>query len=168
MVGPSDYLLQLRIMPDLDATDLSLLEALSRDPKATTVALAEALGLSRNTVQARLNRLENHRAFLPFERRINPAALGYPLTSFVHIHVQQRKLGPIVEALAGIPELVEAHGLTGTADILARVVARGAEDLFRINGAILAIDGVERADTSLSMAELIPHRMRPLLHVPAP
>ncbi|MGO2003547.1 Lrp/AsnC family transcriptional regulator, partial [Arthrobacter rhombi] len=88
---------------------------------------------------------------------------GYPLTSFVHIHVQQKKLGDITEALARIPEVVEAHGLSGTADILATVVARGAEDLFRVNGAILDIDGIERADTSLSMAELIPHRMLPLL-----
>lgn len=157
------YLIRLRIMTDLDELDHKLLGALALDPKATTVALATTLGLSRNTVQARLNRLENHGAFLSFERRINPAALGYPLTSFVHIHVQQKKLGDITEALARIPEVVEAHGLSGTADILATVVARGAEDLFRVNGAILDIDGIERADTSLSMAELIPHRMLPLL-----
>lgn len=150
-------------MTDLDDTDRRLLNALVQDPKATTVALAATLGLSRNTVQARLTRLENHGALLSFERRINPAALGYPLTSFVHIHVQQKKLSDIVTAMARIPEVVEAHGLSGTADILASVVARDAEDLFRVNGAILDIDGVERADTSLSMAELIPHRMRPLL-----
>ncbi|WP_417216593.1 Lrp/AsnC family transcriptional regulator [Arthrobacter sp.] len=150
-------------MTDLDATDRRLLNALVQDPKATTVALASTLGLSRNTVQARLARLENHGALLSFERRINPAALGFPLTSFVHIHVQQKKLSDIVTALARIPEVVEAHGLSGAADILASVVARNAEDLFRVNGAILDIDGVERADTSLSMAELIPHRMRPLL-----
>ncbi|GAA1364576.1 Lrp/AsnC family transcriptional regulator [Arthrobacter rhombi] len=150
-------------MTDLDDTDRRLLNALVQDPKATTVALAAALGLSRNTVQARLTRLENHGALLSFERRINPAALGFPLTSFVHIHVQQKKLSDIVTAMARIPEVVEAHGLSGTADILASVVARDAEDLFRVNGAILDIDGVDRADTSLSMAELIPHRMRPLL-----
>jgi len=150
-------------MTDLDDTDRRLLNALVQDPKATTVALAATLGLSRNTVQARLTRLENHGALLSFERRINPAALGFPLTSFVHIHVQQKKLSDIVTAMARIPEVVEAHGLSGTADILASVVARDAEDLFRVNGAILGIDGVERADTSLSMAELIPHRMRPLL-----
>jgi len=157
------YLLLLRTMNDLDETDRRLLDALVQDPKATTVALATTLGLSRNTVQARMTRLENHGAFLSFERRINPAALGYPLTSFVHIHVQQKKLGEITTALARIPEVVEAHGLSGTADILASVVARGAEDLFRVHGAIMDIDGIERADTSLSMAELIPHRMRPLL-----
>ncbi|MEE1620074.1 Lrp/AsnC family transcriptional regulator [Zafaria sp. J156] len=151
-------------MPHLDDTDVRLVNALCDDPKATVVALAQQLGLSRNTVQARLARLEERGTFLPFERRVAPSALGYPLTSFVHIHVQQRRLGEIVRELAGIPEIVEAHGLTGTADILARVVAASAEELFAVNGRILAIKGVDRADTSLSMAELIPHRMRPLLH----
>ncbi|MGJ9401747.1 Lrp/AsnC family transcriptional regulator [Arthrobacter sp. KK5.5] len=150
-------------MHALDDTDLRLLDALALDPKATVLSLAQQLGISRNTVQARTLRLENRGAFLPFERRVNPTALGYPITSFVHIHVQQRLLGDIVSSLSEIPEVVEAHGLTGSADILARVVARDAEDLFRVNGTILHIDGVDRADTSISMAELIPHRMRPLL-----
>ncbi|MBB2996129.1 DNA-binding Lrp family transcriptional regulator [Paeniglutamicibacter cryotolerans] len=153
----------MRSMHQIDDTDRRILQALATTPKATAVALAHDLHLSRNTVQARLAALESADALLPFERRINPATLGYPLTAFVHIHVRQRQLADIVEALSQIPELIEAHGLTGSADILARVVADGAQELFRVNGRILAIDGVERADTSLSMAELIPHRMLPLL-----
>ncbi|MFL4473600.1 Lrp/AsnC family transcriptional regulator [Paeniglutamicibacter sp. MACA_103] len=152
-------------MQQLDATDLRILSALCDRPKASAVALATELGLSRNTVQARLVRLEAGGALLPFEQRVNPAALGFGLVSFVHIHVQQRLLARIVEDLKAIPEIVEAHGVTGSADILARVVASGAEELFRVNGQILAIEGVERADTSLSMAELIPHRTTSLMEL---
>ena len=152
----------LRIMHPVDATDTRILRALAVDPRRTVVALAQELGLSRNTVQARLSRLEQH-AFLAFDRRINPASLGYPLLAFITVHVQQRKLGPITEAIAQIPEVLEGHGLTGTADLLLRVVAVDAEDLFRINGKILACDGVERTDTALAMGELIPFRMDPLL-----
>ncbi|GAA2178002.1 Lrp/AsnC family transcriptional regulator [Arthrobacter parietis] len=150
-------------MQPLDATDTRLLLALARDSRRTVVALAQKLGLSRNTVQARMTRLEKNSTFLSFERRINPAALGYPLTAFINVHVDQRKLGSITGQLAGIPEVLEAHGLTGQADILVRVVSVDAEDLFRINGKILACDGVERCDTSLAMHELIPYRMEPLL-----
>ena len=61
---------------------------------ATAVALAAELGLVRNTVQTRMARLETSVA-LSFERRINPAALGFPLVGFVYVHVQQRLLaGP--------------------------------------------------------------------------
>lgn len=102
-------------------------------------------------------------AFLSFERRINPAALGYPLLAFISVHVQQQKLGQLAVDLAEIPEILEGYGLTGSADLLLRVVALDAEDLFRINGKILGCDGVERTDTALAMQEMIPYRMQPLL-----
>ena len=153
----------LRTMQALDGTDTRLLSAMAKDPRGTVVALAQKLGLSRNTVQARMAQLEKKHAFLSFERRINPAALGYPLLAFISVHVQQQKLGQLAVDLAEIPEILEAHGLTGSADLLLRVVALDAEDLFRINGKILGCDGVERTDTALAMQEMIPYRMQPLL-----
>jgi DNA-binding Lrp family transcriptional regulator len=150
-------------MQALDGTDTRLLSALAQDPRRTVVALAQKLGLSRNTVQARMVQLEKKHAFLSFERRINPVSLGYPLMAFISVHVQQQKLGSLAEDLAAVPEILEGYGLTGSADLLLRVVALDAEDLFRINGKILACDGVERTDTALAMGELIPFRIQPLL-----
>lgn len=153
----------MRIMPSLDGTDARILLAMVNDPKQTVVAMAAQLGLSRNTVQARISSLEKRHAFLGFDHRISAAALGYPLTAFISVHVQQQKLLALAGLLADIPEVVEAHGLSGRADLLVRVVSTGAEDLFRINGKILACDGVERTDTSLAMNELVPFRFTPLL-----
>jgi DNA-binding Lrp family transcriptional regulator len=146
-----------------DAVDLSLLTALAEDPRATIAALAERLRLSRNTVHARLARLEESGAFLDFDRRINPAALGHPLTAFLEVTVRQRELPAIVDRLAEIPEVVQAYGHSGAADLRVHVVCRDTDHLFRIDAAILAIDGVERTETSLSMGELIPYRIRPLI-----
>jgi hypothetical protein len=53
--------------------------------------------------------------------------------------------------------------MSGSTDLLVRVVCTDADDLFRIDGTILAVDGVERTATSLSMGELIPYRVTPLL-----
>ncbi|MRG61359.1 AsnC family transcriptional regulator [Agromyces sp. CFH 90414] len=150
-------------MAAYDVVDRSLLAALSADPRATVVALAERLRLSRNTVQARLARLEASGAFLSYERSIDPAPLGYPLEAFISVHVQQKLLGAAVDRIAAIPEVIQAHGLSGAVDLLVRVVCRDAHDLFRIDGEILAIDGVERTETSLAMGELIPYRLGPLL-----
>lgn len=150
-------------MRSYDAVDLSLLTALADDPRATIAALAERLRLSRNTVHARLARLEESGAFLAFDRRVNPAALGHPLTAFLEVTVRQRELPTIVDRLAQIPEVVQAYGHSGAADLRVHVVCRDTDHLFRIDAAILAIDGVERTETSLSMGELIPYRIRPLI-----
>ena len=60
----------------VDDIDIRLLRALSQDPRATVVALAENTGLARNTVHSRLAKLETGGALQSFERRLHPAALG--------------------------------------------------------------------------------------------
>lgn len=146
-------------MPTLDRLDLDLLDALSAEPRATVVALAERLGLSRNTVQARMTRLEQSGVFLSFERSLSPAVLGFPLQAFVSISVRQTELPRIIAELARIPEIVQTHGLSGSIDLLARVACRDARHLFDTDARILSIDGVERTETSLAMGEVIPFRV---------
>jgi DNA-binding Lrp family transcriptional regulator len=147
----------------LDQTDARLLLALRDQPRATVLALAERLGLSRNTVQARLARLEERGALGSFERRIDTAALGYPLTAYVTVRVDQRQLEAVAAGLAEIPEVVEVVGLSGEADLLVRVAARDADDLYRVAGRILATGGVERTVTALAMRKLVDYRLTPLL-----
>lgn len=127
------------------------------------IGLADKTRLSRNTVQARLGELENQGALHSFERRIDPGALGYPLTAFILTSAIQRKLGQIADALDGVPEVAEVHGLSGVADLLVHVVDRDAEDLYRIAGRILDIDWVEQTATSLVMRKLVDFRVTPLL-----
>jgi len=150
-------------MNGYDAVDRALLAALAADPRATVVALADRLEMSRNTVQARMSRLEASGAFLSFERSIDAVPRGFPLEAFVAAHVRQKQLAAVVDEIAEIPEVIQAHGLSGSVDLLVRVVCRDAHDLFRIDGEILAIEGVERTETSLAMGELIPFRLGPLL-----
>ncbi|MTD54360.1 Lrp/AsnC family transcriptional regulator [Amycolatopsis pithecellobii] len=147
----------------IDAIDARLLLALTRNPRGTALALAEHAGLSRNTVQARLTRLEENGVLGSLERRIDPAALGYPLTAYLSVTVEQRKLDRVGDALAGVPEVIEVLGLSGEGDLLVQAVARDADDLYRIAGRVLAIDGVERTTTSLVMRRMVGHRVTALV-----
>lgn len=150
--------------PDrLDQTDARLLRALSDQPRATTIALAERLGISRNTVQARLSRLERDGLLESFERRIPPRTLGYPLSAYVTTQVTQRRLDEVGAALAAIPEVLQVQGISGQTDLMVQVVATDGDDLYRVAGEILAIPGVERTSTALVMRELVDYRITPLL-----
>jgi DNA-binding Lrp family transcriptional regulator len=147
----------------LDRTDARLLLALQAEPRATTMRLAELLGLSRNTVQARLAALERHDTRAALNRGANLEALGYPLTVFIFTRVRQDMLGPVGDDLARIPEVIEVVGVSGEVDLLVRVAAADADDLYRIAGMVLAIGGVERTTTALAMRDLVPYRIAPLL-----
>lgn len=146
----------------VDGTDARLLLALIREPRATVMALAQRAGLSRNTVQSRLGRFEDQ-VLASFERRIDPAALGYPLTAFITVTVVQQRLDEVATALAAIAEVLEVFGVSGAADLLVRVAARDADDLYRVAGTILAVAGVERTETALVMRPLVTYRCSPLL-----
>jgi DNA-binding Lrp family transcriptional regulator len=146
----------------VDGTDARILAALTADPRASLAGIAESTGLARNTVHARVAKLETEGALQSFERRIDPAALGYPLSAFIFVTVTQQKLGVIAEALRQIPEVLEVDGLSGVTDLLVRIVARDADDLYRIAGHVLDIDGVEKTTTALTMRRLIDYRVTPL------
>ncbi|GAB4080884.1 Lrp/AsnC family transcriptional regulator [Modestobacter muralis] len=147
----------------LDATDARLILALSEDPRCTVLALAQQLGLARNTVQARLARLESAGVLDPFERRVRPEALGYRLGAYITVQVVQRGLDDVAASLAAIPEVLEVVGLSGVMDLLVQVVAVDADDLWRITEQLLAVPGVQRTDTNLALRRFVDHRMTPLL-----
>lgn len=153
----------LTINYQVDSYDAKILLALDEDPRASVMALAERTKLSRNTVQARLGKMERLGVLRSYERRIDPAALGYPMTAFILTRVAQRRLTEIAAALRDIPEVVELHGLGGVTDLLIHVVAREADDLYRVAGRILDIEGVEQTTTSLVMRKFFDYRLTALL-----
>ncbi|MFL2001493.1 MULTISPECIES: Lrp/AsnC family transcriptional regulator [unclassified Microbacterium] len=155
-------------MTALDSVDLELLRALVDDPRATVVALADRLGLSRNTVQTRMSRLERSGVFHSFERTFSTEALGFPIDAFINVTVRQAELPRIKAELARVPEVLQAHGLSGQVDLLVRVACRDAQHLFDTDARILAIDGVERTETSLAMGEVISYRVAPLMGLARP
>jgi DNA-binding Lrp family transcriptional regulator len=161
--GPSATGVRLNNVPDVDATDARLLLALAEDPRASGMALSQRLGLARNTVQARLTRLESNGALAPLDRRVRPEALGYRLGAYVTVQVAQRGLAEVSDGLAHIPEVLEVTGLSGAADLLVQVAAKDADDLWRITEQVLAIPGVQRIDTALAMRRFVDHRLGPLL-----
>jgi DNA-binding Lrp family transcriptional regulator len=153
----------LSIPPALDAIDLRLLVALGSDARASVTDLAVALGLSRNTVQAHLARIERG-GLLGFASALaQVTAAGFPLTAFVIVDIAQAGFPATAAALAEIPEVLEAHGTTGDGDLWCRVVARDGEDLGRVLDAIGSCPGVDRTRTTLAIRTAVPFRTGPLL-----
>ncbi len=150
-------------MAAIDSTDARILAALDDDPSASILGLARTLGIARNTVHARLRRLEADGALGPMSRRVRPSALGYPLVAFIEIEISQVALRDVYATLAGIPEVIEAHSTTGAADLLLKVVARDTADLHRITNQLLDTTGVQRTNTAVSLDEVLPPRLAPLL-----
>lgn len=147
---------------ELDGLDAEILLALIDQPTATTVALAQRLSVSRNTVQARLQKL-NDNVLDSFQRRLSPRALGYEVSAFMNASIRQGYDKETMAALSEIPEVLEIYATTGDADLRLTVVAESPEDLYRVNRLILEIPGIVRTSTAVVLKEFLSYRIKPLL-----
>ena len=147
---------------DLDGIDARLLLALIDEPDATTVALAQRLGVSRNTVQSRLQKLSAH-TLESFQRRISPRSMGYEVEAFMNASIRQGYDHQTMKALSEIPEVLEIFATTGDADLRITVTALSTDDLYRVNRLILDIPGIVRTSTSVVLREFLSYRTKPLL-----
>lgn len=151
----------------IDALDAEILLTLDRDPQATVLSLSRTLGVARNTVHARIKRLVSDGTLAPFSQRVRTGALGLPLTAFISISISQSSSDEATAALRSIPEIIEMHATTGDADLLAKVAAKDPADLHRVTNVMLAIAGVVRTSTAMSLVEVMPARTVPLLEAMA-
>lgn len=148
----------------LDALDAELIALLAAEPRIGVLECSRRLRVARGTVQARMDKLIARGVVEGFGPQVSPAAIGFGVTSFVTLEIGQRHgHAPVAAHLRGIPEVLEAHTITGSGDLLCRIVARSNTDLQRVLDEILAYDGIRRASTIIALAEQIPYRVLPLV-----
>jgi DNA-binding Lrp family transcriptional regulator len=151
--------------PPVDALDCRILLLLLREPGVGVLGASRRLGVARGTVQARLDRLQRTGVLRSMAPHVDPAALGYPVTAFCTLEIRQGRGGhsPVVDHLAAIPEVIEAHTITGSGDLLIRIVGRDNADLQRVIDQVVDDAHVTRASTVISLATRLDHRTIPLV-----
>jgi DNA-binding Lrp family transcriptional regulator len=151
-------------MTSVDSLDARILSLFAAEPRIGVLEASRRLGVARGTVQARLDRLTGRGVVRGWGPDVDAAAAGYPVTAFVTLEIRQGAHRRIETQLASIPEVLEAHTITGAGDMLVRVVARTNADLQAVVDAVLSIDGVERSNTVIVLATVVPYRVLPLVH----
>ncbi|MFF5638331.1 Lrp/AsnC family transcriptional regulator [Streptomyces sp. NPDC012825] len=147
----------------VDGLDTRILRLLIEQPRTSVREYARILGVARGTVQARIDRLERDGVITATGPVLSPAALGHPVLAFVHVEVTQGHLDEVGDALASVPEIVEAFSITGGGDLLTRVVARDAGHLEDVIQRLIRLPGVVRTRTEIALRERVPHRLLPLV-----
>lgn len=150
---------------NLDELDGRLLTLFSAQPQIGVLGASRELGVARGTVQARLDRLARQGVIRSWAPQLDPGSMGYPVSAFCTLEIRQgRGHTPVVDHLSGIPEVLEAHTITGSGDLFIHIVARDNADLQRVIDAVVDDEHVIRANTAISLATRIPLRTLPLVH----
>jgi DNA-binding Lrp family transcriptional regulator len=152
---------------EIDELDGRLLLVLRENPRIGVVEIARRLGVARGTVQARMDKLAARGVITGFGPDIEPARMGYPVLAFVSLEIVQGRLQEAVAGLMKVPEVLEAHGVTGDRDLLCRVVARDNGHLQEVINEMLHTGAVQRSTSAISMTRQIPYRITPLISAAA-
>jgi DNA-binding Lrp family transcriptional regulator len=151
----------------MDALDGRLIALFAAEPRIGVLESSRRLGVARGTVQARLDKLVASGVITGWGPELSPEALGYPVTAFLTLEIRQETSAgghdEVGRHLAGIPEVLEAHTITGAGDLWARVVARSNADLQRVIDLVLQHPAIVRSSTVIALATQVPFRVLPLV-----
>ena len=142
----------------LDKTDRRILSELRQDGRLTVTELAEKIGLSSSPCWTRLKRLENLNVIEGYTANINPKAIGINELFFIEITLERHDdeiLNEFSDALANMPEVVEAHLVTGDYDYLVKVAVKNSEHYERfLRKKLYSIKGIRHTRSTFALRPL--------------
>ena len=142
-------------MQELDDLDQQLLAALRADGREPVATLARRLGVTRATVNSRLDRLVQSGTVLGFTVRVREENDPRSVRAISLIEVEGRSTDDVIKKLRGFPEIHSLHTTNGGWDLVAEVRTRSLSNFDRVLGQVRAVDGVVNSETSLLLSSVL-------------
>lgn len=135
--------------------DWRLLTMLSENARMSTSSLARKLGLSRTTVQAKIERLERDGIIVGYGVRLSDEFESGLIKAHVLITLAAKALGQVTQELRDIDEVRTLHSVSGSFDLIAVVAAASVAELDAIVDRIGGIPGVDKTLSSIVLSTKI-------------
>ena len=136
-------------MDDLDRQLVAVLRADSRKPAA---AIAQALKVSRGTVQNRIDRLTRDGVIQGFTIKTRPDAEANRVRAIMTIAIEGERSKKVIKALRGFPEVSAVHTTNGRWDLVAELDVETLAAFSRTLDEIRQVEGIASTETSILLA----------------
>ncbi|HEY0274630.1 MAG TPA: Lrp/AsnC family transcriptional regulator [Paenirhodobacter sp.] len=137
-----------------DALDRQLIALLRADGRAPVSKLSQVLGVSRGTVQNRLDRLIETGTLAGFTIRVRDDHDDDQINAVMMIEVVGKSTPLVVRRLRGIAEIRQLHTTNGNWDLIASIRAASLSDFDRVLREVRMTDGVLNSETSLLLSSI--------------
>ncbi len=150
----------------MDQIDRKIVRALQKDGRMTVVDLAEQVGLSATPCARRLDRLQRDGVLTGYAAQVNHEKLGFSVTIFVSVELEKQDRSAIdafERAIRHFDEVMECYLMTGSRDILLRVVAQdlNAFDSF-LENRLMKIPGIRNLRSNFALRTMLKRDTLPL------
>lgn len=140
----------------LDAIDRKILKYLIGNARMPFLEIARECGISGAAIHQRIRKLQEAGVIQGSRLVVDPKTMGFDVCAYVNVTLKDPQLlTPTMEHLREVPEIVEAHFITGKGSLMVKLYCVDNEHLMRtIFEGILRIPGVSATETILSMQEV--------------
>jgi DNA-binding Lrp family transcriptional regulator len=142
-------------MSTISDTDELLLALLRENARASTAMLARRLGLSRTTVQSRIERLARRGVIAGYTLRTSDEYEKGLVRAHVLITALPKLAARVESALRHMPAVRTLHSVSGAFDMIAIVAALSIQELDKQIDQIGVLEGVERTMSSIILSTRI-------------
>ncbi len=139
----------------LSRADLDLIALLREDARAPTAELARRLGVSRTTVQSRIERLEARGIIAGYGVRLSPDYEKGLVRAHMLLTVTPKLADLVVRDLKALVQVRQLHSVSGSFDMIVIVESPSISDLDMLIDRIGAMEGVERTLSSIILSTRI-------------
>lgn len=136
----------------MDDLDRQLITHLRHNGRRSVSDIALELGVSRATVRARIERMEERGDIVGYTVILRADAVSLPVRGLTLVEVEGRKADRVVDALAGFPEIGAIHTTNGRWDLVVEISAQNLADLDAVLRRMRLIDGITASETNLLLA----------------
>jgi len=150
----------------VDALDRKILAELQQDGRLTVTELAGRVGLSLSPCHRRLRALEQSGAISGYHAHLDANALGLTFEALVFVTMRagdRDTVDAFEQAVAAIPDVLQAQRLFGDPDYLLRIITRDLPAYQKLyDNRLATLPGVQRLSSTLVMKSVVENRPLPL------
>ena len=139
--------------PDLDATDLAILDLLQRNCKQALAEIGKHVGLTASSVVERIKKLEDAGVVRGYVALVDARTLGKDVTAFIGVSISHpRAFEPFEKEIESAADVLECHHVTGQHTLMMKVKTESTETLEQLIDQIRRIEGVTRTETMVVLS----------------
>jgi DNA-binding Lrp family transcriptional regulator len=135
--------------------DRALIALLRENARASTAELARRLGVSRTTLQSRIERLERRGVISGYRATLSEDYERSLVRAHILVTAAPKLSARVESALRAMPSVRTLHSVSGNFDMIVIVEAPTIRELDAVIDAIGALDGVDRTLSSIILSTRI-------------
>jgi DNA-binding Lrp family transcriptional regulator len=136
----------------MDNTDRRLVSLLRENARLPVASLAAILGISRATVQNRIDRLIRDGTITGFTIKLRPDAEPAVICAIMMIEIEGERSEQILKALRVIPEVSAIHTTNGRWDLVVELTTTSLDTFDKALRRIREMKGIASSETSLLLS----------------